>query len=69
MTVLLDECLPIAFRHSFPGHDVHSAEWAGFKGMKIQTTEKHLVTSNVLTTPGTTGSASSPPVDQGRSTK
>ncbi len=34
MKILLDECLPIAFRHSFPGHDVHSAEWAGFKGMK-----------------------------------
>lgn len=34
MKVLLDECLPIAFRHSFPDHEVHSAEWAGFKGMK-----------------------------------
>lgn len=34
MRVLLDECLPIALRHSFPDHDVHSAEWAGFKGMK-----------------------------------
>jgi len=34
MKVLLDECLPIAFRHSLPGHDIHSAEWAGFKGMK-----------------------------------
>ncbi|MBL8215827.1 MAG: hypothetical protein JNK87_34215 [Bryobacterales bacterium] len=34
MKVLLDECLPIDFRHSFPGHDVHTTEWAGFKGMK-----------------------------------
>lgn len=34
MKILLDECLPIGFRHSFPAHDVHSAEWAGFKGMK-----------------------------------
>jgi hypothetical protein len=30
----LDECLPLDFRHSFPGHDAHSAEWAGFKGKK-----------------------------------
>ncbi len=34
MKILLDECLPIDFRHSFPDHEVHSAEWAGFKGMK-----------------------------------
>lgn len=34
MKVLLDECLPIAFRHSFPTHEVHTAEWAGFKGLK-----------------------------------
>lgn len=34
MKILLDECLPVGFRHSFPDHDVHSAEWAGFKGMK-----------------------------------
>jgi predicted nuclease of predicted toxin-antitoxin system len=32
--LLLDECLPIEFRHSFPGHDAHTAEWAGFKGKK-----------------------------------
>jgi predicted nuclease of predicted toxin-antitoxin system len=32
--VLLDECLPLDFRRSFPGHDVHSAEWAGLKGKK-----------------------------------
>jgi predicted nuclease of predicted toxin-antitoxin system len=34
MKILLDECLPLDFRHSFPGHDVHTAEWAGLKGKK-----------------------------------
>ena len=34
MKVLLDECLPIDFRHRFPGHEVHTAEWAGFKSLK-----------------------------------
>ena len=34
MRILLDECLPIDFRHSFAGHQAHSAEWAGFKGQK-----------------------------------
>lgn len=34
MRVLLDECLPIDFRHHLPGHEVHTAEWAGFKGLK-----------------------------------
>lgn len=34
MKILLDECLPVDFRHSFPGHEVHSVEWAGFKGKK-----------------------------------
>src|SRR5664280_975698 len=34
MKILLDECLPLDFRHSFPGHDAHSAEWAGLKGKK-----------------------------------
>ena len=34
MKVLLDECLPVDFRHSFPGHEVHSVEWAGLKGKK-----------------------------------
>lgn len=34
MKVLLDECLPIDFRHYLPGHEVHTAEWAGFKGLK-----------------------------------
>jgi predicted nuclease of predicted toxin-antitoxin system len=34
MKILLDECLPIDFRHHLPGHEVHTAEWAGFKGVK-----------------------------------
>jgi predicted nuclease of predicted toxin-antitoxin system len=34
MKILLDECLPLDFRHSFPGHDAHSVEWAGLKGKK-----------------------------------
>jgi predicted nuclease of predicted toxin-antitoxin system len=34
MKVLLDECLPLDFRHSFPGIQVHTAQWAGFKGKK-----------------------------------
>jgi predicted nuclease of predicted toxin-antitoxin system len=34
MKILLDECLPVNFRHSFPGHDAHSVEWAGLKGKK-----------------------------------
>jgi predicted nuclease of predicted toxin-antitoxin system len=34
MKILLDECLPVDFRHSFPGHDSHSADWAGLKGKK-----------------------------------
>src|SRR5215217_3885674 len=32
MKILLDECLPLDFRHSFSDHDAHTAEWAGFKG-------------------------------------
>jgi predicted nuclease of predicted toxin-antitoxin system len=32
--ILLDECLPLDFRHSFPGHKTHTAQWAGFKGKK-----------------------------------
>jgi predicted nuclease of predicted toxin-antitoxin system len=32
--VLLDECLPVDFRHSFSKHEAHSAEWAGLKGKK-----------------------------------
>src|SRR5579863_5863887 len=34
MKILLDECLPVDFRHSFPGHEAHSVEWAGLKGKK-----------------------------------
>ena len=34
MKILLDECLPLDFRHSFPAHDVHTAQWAGLKGKK-----------------------------------
>ena len=32
MKILLDECLPLDFRHSFPDHEAHTAEWAGLKG-------------------------------------
>jgi predicted nuclease of predicted toxin-antitoxin system len=32
--ILLDECLPIDFRHSFRIHEAHTAEWAGLKGKK-----------------------------------
>jgi hypothetical protein len=43
MKILLDECLPLDFRHSFSNHEAHSAEWAGFKGKKngelLQATE------------------------------
>ncbi len=34
MKILLDECLPLDFRHCFPNHDAHTVEWAGFKGEK-----------------------------------
>jgi hypothetical protein len=34
MKVLLDECLPLDFRHSLPAVQVHTAQWAGFKGKK-----------------------------------
>lgn len=34
MRVLLDECLPLDFRHCFPSHDAHTVQWAGLKGMK-----------------------------------
>lgn len=34
MKILLDECLPLDFRHSFSRHDAHTAEWAGLKGKK-----------------------------------
>jgi predicted nuclease of predicted toxin-antitoxin system len=29
--ILLDECLPLDFRHSLP--DAHTAQWAGLKGI------------------------------------
>jgi predicted nuclease of predicted toxin-antitoxin system len=29
MKILLDECLPIDFRRSFPIYDVRTAQWAG----------------------------------------
>jgi hypothetical protein len=29
--ILLDECMPLDFRHSFPDHECHTAEWVGFK--------------------------------------
>jgi len=32
MKILLDECLPLDFRHSFPAHQTHTAQWAGLKG-------------------------------------
>lgn len=34
MKILLDECLPLDFRRSFPGHEVRTAQWAGLKGKK-----------------------------------
>lgn len=34
MKVVLDECLPLDFRHSFTGHDAHTVQWAGLKGKK-----------------------------------
>lgn len=34
MRILLDECLPLDFRHSFPSHEAHTVQWAGFKGKK-----------------------------------
>jgi predicted nuclease of predicted toxin-antitoxin system len=32
--ILLDECLPLDFRHSFSVHDTHTVKWAGLKGEK-----------------------------------
>ena len=34
MKILLDECLPVDFRRHLAGHEVHTAEWAGFKSLK-----------------------------------
>jgi predicted nuclease of predicted toxin-antitoxin system len=32
--ILLDECLPLDFRHSFSQHEAHTVQWAGLKGKK-----------------------------------
>jgi predicted nuclease of predicted toxin-antitoxin system len=32
--ILLDECLPVDFRHCFSPHEAHTAQWAGLKGKK-----------------------------------
>jgi predicted nuclease of predicted toxin-antitoxin system len=32
LKILLDECLPLDFRHSFPKHDAHTVQWARLKG-------------------------------------
>jgi predicted nuclease of predicted toxin-antitoxin system len=34
LKILLDECLPIDFRHEFGAHDAHTTQWAGLKGKK-----------------------------------
>jgi predicted nuclease of predicted toxin-antitoxin system len=34
MKILLDECLPIDFRHSFSEHESHTVQWTGLKGKK-----------------------------------
>ena len=34
MKLLLDECLPLDFRHSFSDHEAHTVQWAGFKGKR-----------------------------------
>ena len=34
MRVLLDECVPHELRHAFPGHEVHTVAWAGFRSKK-----------------------------------
>jgi predicted nuclease of predicted toxin-antitoxin system len=34
MKILLDECLPVDLRHSFPNHDAHTVQWARLKGKK-----------------------------------
>src|ERR1700680_405319 len=34
MKILLDECLPLDFRHSFPNHETHTTQWAGLKSKK-----------------------------------
>ena len=32
MKILLDECLPVDFRHSLPNHNAHTVQWADLKG-------------------------------------
>ncbi len=32
MKVLLDECLPLDYRHCFSLHEAHTTQWAGLKG-------------------------------------
>jgi hypothetical protein len=32
--ILLDECLPLDFRHCFSNHEAHTAQWVGLKGKK-----------------------------------
>jgi hypothetical protein len=34
MKLLLDECVTRPLRHDFVGHDVHTVDEAGFKGLK-----------------------------------
>jgi predicted nuclease of predicted toxin-antitoxin system len=34
MKLLLDECIPRRLRLDFPGHEVHTVEQAGLKGLK-----------------------------------
>lgn len=34
MKILLNECLPVDFRHSFSRHDAHTVQWAGLKSKK-----------------------------------
>jgi hypothetical protein len=34
MRVLLDECLPVNFRHELRGHEAHTVQWARFTGKK-----------------------------------
>jgi predicted nuclease of predicted toxin-antitoxin system len=34
MKILLDECLPVDFRHNLSDHEAHTVQWAGLKGKK-----------------------------------
>jgi predicted nuclease of predicted toxin-antitoxin system len=42
MKILLDECLPLDLRHSFPSHDAHNVQWAGLKGKQDPTRDLDL---------------------------